>query len=294
MIRTFIFLIFGSLVIAALLTPGVMEAIQFFDPGNKWPYSRVFGRIGQVIAVFIILLRRKDFNLSELKNQFLTGRFFDKISKLSSGAFLTLTSIALVIPSLVYVGVVVYATQFKDSLVQDVAMILFSMFCVSVIEESFFRVLVFSSLKRKVNIWLAASLSSFLYSFVHFIAPIKGFIPQGSVFFSGLDYLLEIFSLYFTPGIYSSFFGLFIVGMILCYTMHKTNSLFLCIGLHMGWAAGLKFVKIFTVLPDGHLISNDLAGRYFLVSQPIAWFSMLAVFCVIYCVINLSRVKKAV
>lgn len=294
MFRTFIILIFGSFIAGAILTPFVMSGVHTFFPEITWPFSRVFGRAAQVATVVLIFVLRKDFNLAELKKHFSRRDAFTKIRRILFGVLLTTVSIMIVIPLLVQTGILAFHSQLPLNLAKELSLIFLAMFFVSLLEESFFRVLVFSSLKSKINVFLAATLSSLLYAFVHFIAPVKSFKYPEFDITAGFSYLFEVLQRYAQPDIYPAFFGLFLVGIILCYVIYRTESFALCVGLHMGWAAGLKLIKMFTVLASGTEIPNDLGGRYFLVAQPQAWLSMLVVFAVLALLIETKIFKREI
>jgi len=63
--------------------------------------------------------------------------------------------------------------------------------------------------------------------------------------------------------------------------IQRTHSLFLCVGLHAGWVTGIKMVKYSTVVSPGIYIPPGPGSRYFLLTQPVAWLSILAVFLLV-------------
>jgi membrane protease YdiL (CAAX protease family) len=276
MTRSFFILILGTFIIAALLAPVTMSVVAIIAPHLKWPFSRVYGRIAQIAAVGLIIYLRKDFNLPALKKHF-KGNWAKKFGLLLLGLALTSISIGLVIPLLVNDGVLIYSGPVRSDLFRMVSEILFAMFFVSILEESFFRVLLFSSLKSRLSPIFAAVVTSCVYAFVHFISPVKNFTYGSFDIFAGFSYLSEVLTRFTQADVYPAILGLFLVGMILCYAIHRTGSLFLCVGLHMGWATGLKIMKYITAYPGGNEFPSELGGRYFLVAQPETWLSMLIV-----------------
>ncbi len=289
MFRTFFILITGTLILSAIFTPFVMSLLLQIDPDIGWPFSRIFDRVAMLAVAAMIYFLHRDFKLNELRRYFSFRNKGAKVRDLCAGATLTFVSIFLVIPLLVNAGLLNYKPELKDSFYFDVVEIFLAMTLVSVIEESFFRILVFSNLKERMSVIFAAITSSLIYAFAHFIAPVKSFQYTEFNLLSGFIYLGEIFNRYLQPDIYPAFFGLFIVGMILCYVIYKSKSVFLCIGLHTGWAAGLKFIRHYTDLPAGTVIPDELGGRYFLVAQPFAWLSMLVVFFILMIILRFYR-----
>lgn len=287
MLRTFLLLILTAFISAAIFTPWIYSLILIIDPDTRWPFSRVFGRVAQVAAAVFIIVKRREFKLAALKEHFNRSHIGTKFFSLVAGFILVSFSIAIVVPLLVQEGILQWSIEFKETVASKLLNILLSALVVSILEESFFRLLIFSNLKTKLSVSMAAIATSLLYAAVHFIAPVRSFTYSQLDPAAGFYYLGAVLDRYLQTGLYPAFLGLFIVGLILCYVMHRTGSLFLCIGLHMGWAAGLKFVKYFTTVSPSIVIPDSLGGRYFLVAQPIAWASMAVVFLLLLLFINL-------
>jgi len=114
---------------------------------------------------------------------------------------------------------------------------------ISVIEESFFRVLIFRNLLKRCSVFSAVVLCSALYAVAHLIAPVKSFRYEEFSLLAGFHYLNTVVTRMTLPGAWQVFLGLFLVGIVLCGVMYRTNSLSLCIGLHAGWVIGLKMAK---------------------------------------------------
>ena len=135
----------------------------------------------------------------------------------------------------------------------------------------------------------AALGSSAVYAVVHFIAPVKSFEYRQFDPAAGFVYLEQIFARYFDPHLYPAMFGLLLVGLVLCYVMERTGSMFLCLGLHAGWAGGLKMVKHLAVIAPSVQVDEELGRRYFLLASPLAWCSIVLAFAVMWFMIEKLR-----
>jgi membrane protease YdiL (CAAX protease family) len=122
--------------------------------------------------------------------------------------------------------------------------ILTAMF-VPLIEETFFRGLVFGILLRSGRRYMSIFVTSALYSIVHFLkAP-----EQTSTIVtwtSGFNSILHAFASFADPMLVTaSFTTLFLIGLILADARVQTRSLWLPIGLHAGWIfANSEFNRI--------------------------------------------------
>jgi len=122
---------------------------------------------------------------------------------------------------------------------------------VGIIEEFFFRGFIFGYLKKRLPIFLAILLASALYSMTHFFDNGQVFIPQnpsiGDAFRLLVGYLEPFVNQW--PEIFPQFMGLFIFGIILCFSFLRSKSLFLSIGLHAGVVFAIKFQHSFAREP---------------------------------------------
>ncbi len=148
---------------------------------------------------------------------------------------------------------------------------------VSVIEESFFRVFIFDSLRRRMHVVGAALLCSSFYASVHFIAPARDFVYPGWSLTVGFEYLGRVFSRYALPAVWAGMVGLVLIGLVLCWTIRTTRSIYLCIGLHAGWFFAAKAAVYLANVAAGAELPAGVDERYFLVGRPWSWLSILMV-----------------
>jgi len=149
---------------------------------------------------------------------------------------------------------------------------------VPLIEELFFRGLLFGILLRSLRPVVATLITSGFFAIVHFLkAPTR---PNESVtWLSGFHSIANSFAQFADPMmVLASFTTLFLIGWILANARLRTRSLFLPIGLHSGWifVAGVvgKMTKRETIILPW-LGSNLLIGLLPLALGLITWALMI-------------------
>ncbi len=149
---------------------------------------------------------------------------------------------------------------------------------VPLIEELFFRGLLFGILLRSLRPVVATLITSGFFAIVHFLkAPTR---PNESVtWLSGFHSIANSFAQFADPMmVLASFTTLFLIGWILADARLRTRSLFLPIGLHSGWifVAGVvgKMTKRETIIFPW-LGSNLLNGLLPLALGLITWALMI-------------------
>lgn len=119
---------------------------------------------------------------------------------------------------------------------------------VSLLEEWLFRGVLYNVLLRQLSSAKTIIGLSLFFAAVHFLKPPEGAaVADPRQALAGFEMLGLIGHKFLTA---SSFFGvfltLFVVGLTLAYTRHKTGKLWMAIGLHAGWVFSLKFVNKMT------------------------------------------------
>jgi membrane protease YdiL (CAAX protease family) len=122
----------------------------------------------------------------------------------------------------------------------------------AVIEEWLFRGLLLGIWLRILPPRKALLTVSFIFAFVHFLAPPDGSgIPNPSAPLAGFQMLGLIFGHFLNPQfIAAEFLVLFTVGLILGGTRMRTDSLWFPIGLHAGWIFAFKSFNMLHVELD--------------------------------------------
>ncbi|OGQ85904.1 MAG: hypothetical protein A2289_24865 [Deltaproteobacteria bacterium RIFOXYA12_FULL_58_15] len=113
---------------------------------------------------------------------------------------------------------------------------------VPLIEEFFFRGVLFGLLRRALSWKWALAFLSLFFSVLHFLKPAKG---AGTIrhpdWTSGFEMLSRLFWQFSSPElVIGGGITLFLVGWILGYTVLRTRSLYLAAGLHGGWIFALR------------------------------------------------------
>ena len=284
MVRVLLLLICGPFIVAALLTPTVYSLLIGLYPALPWPFSRVYSRVATVVAAVLVYVLRKDLNLALLKDYFAPKG----ISRLSNGkalvigVLLSMISAVLFFPFILQYGKVLWSAQPADLLLYKFLRTLPAALLIGVIEESFFRVILFELFQKKFSVKSAAVIVSIIYAVIHFVAPVKNFQYASFSFLAGFSYLSQIFERMIMLEVLPPMFGLFLVGLTLAYTIYTTRSIYLTVGLHAGWVLAVKLSSFVTVVAPGVEFSAGVGRRYYLVSTTLGWASILLVWGAIY------------
>ncbi|MCB0320552.1 MAG: CPBP family intramembrane metalloprotease [Bdellovibrionales bacterium] len=275
-------LVLATLLLSALITPWVFYGLHSIVADFPWPFSRVFDRVAMGVALGIILLRRRYLRLDGLRGQIQPYLSFADlrpagIQSFSIGCLLSLGSCLLLLPFIVQSGDLTWQQMSTQSLVLKFLKALPVGILVSCIEETFFRFVLFAMLRKSLPFLIAAGGSSLLYATVHFIQPVKSWAPSHFDPFSGLTYLSVIFTRYGEAGILEAGFGLFLVGIVLCLVVERTQSLIPSIGLHTGWVIAMKVIAIITTAQAGFSYPIGAGRRYFILTYAISWLAVCLV-----------------
>lgn len=277
MIRTLTIIVFGTLFVAAVFTPAVYSALGYFLGEVPWPFSRVFDRVAMLVILVFIILMRKDFSLSELRGYFRRERLRGEWKPLVAGAVLTVGVTLCMLPFMVGDGRLDWANKEFSQYSLRLLKVVPAALLISALEESFFRVLLFQRLRDSMKLPFAVVICSLVYAIAHFISPAKQWQYPGYSVTIGFEYLAAVFDRLLLPGVLPAFFGLFLVGVVLCIVIWRTRSLLLCLGLHAGWVIAIKIAGFSTEKTANFAYAEGVGRRYFLVAEPLAWVSIVLV-----------------
>jgi membrane protease YdiL (CAAX protease family) len=160
---------------------------------------------------------------------------------------------------------------------------------VGLLEEFFFRGVVYGALRKSMRWWGAALWASVFYALLHFAQPAP---PLGVVhvqWFSGWDLLRQV------PGagvgwsnLWPSIGTLFLAGLLLCRLYAQRGDLYFSIGLHAGWVwVMLMGFELMEREPEVHPFLFGTSGN---VTRTYPAF-LVALVCVPF-VLRLVRVKE--
>ena len=275
MSRAFGLILLVTLVTSCLLGPIVYSGLLAIYPDLPWPYSRVFDRVLLLILVVLLFVKRREFGLGgvgALLNP--QGRW----ELLAKGVLISLACSAILVPFFIWNGDLTLNVRDVSYYLAKMPKIILGAVLTALIEEFIFRGVLFRELKARHSLRFAAILTTLIYASVHFIAPDKKWIYPGYSPLIGFEYLGVVLQGVLNPQHFTAFIGLCFVGLVLIRSLLLTESLVLAVGLHAGWILSVKSVFHLTTLNLAAQPGlSPLATRYFLVSSPIAWISILLV-----------------
>lgn len=133
----------------------------------------------------------------------------------------------------------------------DAWMFFLTALVVPLIEEPFFRGALFGSLRRAMPWPWALAFLSFFFAILHFLGPRPGGPKvSGEQWTAGFRLVGQLFWQFAEPQrVAWGWVTLFLVGWALGYTVVKTRSLYLALGLHSGWVLAMRFYDEFMRRP---------------------------------------------
>lgn len=112
---------------------------------------------------------------------------------------------------------------------------------VGLLEESFFRGALLGALRRTMSWSRALGVLSVVFASLHFLKPPPGFRLDDVTWTSGFALFPRLFWQYGDPRLLAGgLLTILLVGLVLGYSVIRTRSLYLSLGLHIGWVFSLK------------------------------------------------------
>ena len=278
-----LFFVIAALALTCIISPWFAPVVDWLGTelglfSERIPFSRIFDRAFIVSGVVLVILFRRYF-IDERIKQLFAVRFALARRNLATGWGLAIGSMIML--TLVMAASDIFTPYFRLSLSRSISRIASATMAglsVGVIEELFFRGILFMGLYRQGN-WVRAYLGANLfYSVLHFVKPGKDYFIDGIQPLAGFSHLVASFRpflepLLLLPGI----FGLFLIGVVLSYALIRTGNLYLGIGLHAGWVFSLKTMRVFGDFTRDDLgwIFGDTDPKF--VSGVATWVGILLV-----------------
>jgi uncharacterized protein len=247
-------LIFVLLVLAltALLSPwaatawDLISATEILAPQDRIPFSRIFNRFFMISGVLLFFACR---SLLKIESPAQLGLLPRTQATRDVGNGLVLALGSMLVLGWVMSLAEVYEPFFRLSLTESVEECLkaiLSGFTVGVLEEIFFRGIIFRGLLEDWKPLPAFLVANLFYSALHFVKPGEKYFLTGVEPLAGFRHLFSTFAPFFEPAeIAPGLIGLLLIGIVLSYAFARTGTLYLSIGLHAGWVIAMKTVRVF-------------------------------------------------
>jgi hypothetical protein len=231
--------IFGTLVAAAVVAYPVWLGVHALVP--DWAFHRIVGRFWQLLLLVGLLLALRFFRLRGRADW---GYGLPRPVFLRQAAAGFAIGVATMLPmtlAMAALGLLdlragIGAEMLADAIVGG----LLTGLGVALVEETFFRGLMYRAVERESGFAAAAWTTALVYASIHFFARAK--IPAGEVGWgSGLALLGGSLANFADPlPVLDSFTTLALVGLLLAFVRRRTGAIAAGLGLHMGWVFVIK------------------------------------------------------
>ena len=224
---------------------------RFFDAFPQWekyrfPFSRIFDRTYMAFGIILFFAYRPLLKIESM-NQMGLRSIRSGYPDFLWGALLALASWIILYVAMSSLGVFspYIARSLQVSIGRSLSAVM-SGLAVGMLEEIFFRGIIFKGLLANWKKPFAFVCASLLYSVVHFIKPAKKYFLTDLEPLAGAHHVVDSFYQFLDPvTLFPGFFGLFLLGMLLSYAYYRTGSLYLSIGIHAGLVFGRKTLTLF-------------------------------------------------
>jgi membrane protease YdiL (CAAX protease family) len=281
--RLFIFMLL-VLALTALVSPwaaiawDLLSGAETAPADERIPFSRFFNRFFMISGILLFFACR---SLLKIESPYELGLLPKTRAARDVGIGLCLSLGSMVALGCVMSLADVYQPFFRLSLsrsLQQCASAILTAFTVGLLEEVFFRGIIFRGLLEDWKPLTAFIAANLFYSALHFVKPSETYFLSGIDPLAGFRHLFSTFAPFLNlSDIAPGLIGLWLIGIVLSYAFTRTGTLYLAIGLHAGWIISIKTVRVF-----GNYKRDDL-GWLFGSSEPkivsgvITWVGIVLV-----------------
>jgi membrane protease YdiL (CAAX protease family) len=240
----FIVLLAGSLVVAAALTYPVWLLVGFI---SIEPVHRVMNRIAMLIALIGLVILTRKLGLSDRETMGYGVPRSQFVRQLIVGwlvGFLLMTPLVIFLLGLDIRDV---RPGFKGEWLSLFLGGAVSGLAVAFIEETFFRGVLFSAVRRTSGVAAALIAPSILYASLHFLGGRLRVPPDEVSWEHGFLVLARLFERYAQPLAFAdSFLALLMLGVLLALIRWRTGAIAACIGLHAAGVCTIAMLRAAT------------------------------------------------
>jgi CAAX protease family protein len=228
--------IIAGLIAAVIVSPFAAWAIA--HAGLRFPFPRIFDRTVMVTVALAILYEARALRLAAL----LGAGFAAPASNLARAARGFIVALA-VIAALLTVAALFGATR-AGHFAHALALLpkyLLSAIVIAIIEEAFFRALLFGGMTSDFGRTAALIASSVIYALAHLVRSPAHFYVTGLDLTAGLRTLAGSTAQLSHPATaLPTLAGLFLLGVVLAAAFIETGTVYFSMGLHAGFVVGVK------------------------------------------------------
>jgi membrane protease YdiL (CAAX protease family) len=241
-----------ALTLACVISPILSLGADWFM--TQWPalmprripFHRTFDRAFMISGIVLFIVYRRSLFSAQLK-ELCQVSGVTASRDVAAGLGLALGSFLLVVAALTLAEVYTPFLRLTRSVAMGrVASAAAAAIFAAVLEEVFFRGILFMGLRAHSFKFRAYILANSFYSLIHFVRPGKAYFLDGLDLSAGFYHLAYTFTPFLDPlSLLPGVIGLLLVGAVLSFTVERTGSLYLAIGLHAGWVFSLKTLRVF-------------------------------------------------
>ena len=245
----FLALLAASLIVASALTYPAWLLVATL---SVEPVHRVMNRLAMLFALIGLVYLTRRLGLSDRESMGYGIRRVEFVRQLALG---WLAGAALMLPLVLFLfGLDIRDVKagFNDAWGSVIVAGIISGLAVAFIEETFFRGVLFSAIRRTSGVAAAILAPSLLYAALHFLGG-KLRVPTDEVTWThGFMVLARLFERYAQPLSFAdSFFALFMLGVLLALVRLRTQAIAACIGLHAAGVCVIAVLRKASVLNPG-------------------------------------------
>ncbi len=265
----FLVLLAAALIVASALTYPAWLLVATI---SVEPVHRVMNRLAMLFALIGLIYLTRRLGLSDRQSMgygMPRGRFLRQL------AIGWVAGAALMLPLILFLfGLDIREVKagFEGAWTPIILGGIASGLAVALIEETFFRGVLYSAVRRTSGVLAAVVAPSALYAALHFLGG-KLRVPANEVTWShGFLVLSRLFERYTQPlAFVDSFFALFMLGILLALVRLRTGAIAACIGLH---AAGVCVIAVLrkTTIVDATAEHVEWVGTY---DGVIGWAALI-------------------
>lgn len=225
-----------GIVAAAILSPFVAAIVAAI--GFRFPFPRIFDRVVMVTVAAAILPQARQLRLVPLLR---TGYARPDVNyaRATRGFLIAIGTMAILFTAAFAMGA--HSSEPASRIWRILPKYFLSAIAIAIMEEGFFRAILFGGMLGDLGQTTALVISSAIYSIAHLVrAPTHYYVTGLHPWLGFHNLAASAAQLSYPVLAFPAFFGLLLLGIVLARAYALTGTVYLSMGLHAGFVVGAK------------------------------------------------------